>query len=258
VRPALGVTAGRGAAPLQVGAALLRHFGGQAANLVLAAQRSAVALVQLVAQHLPGFRDHAVYRGRQVRPRPWPALPALNCGARGAAPPQQIPARLRCTRRCQRLQHLPAPPPPAPPRPCLLQVFLYKRAQIFVGDVFGAFNGQGLGQFDDIDKLTMFADYRCARARLPAPWLPAWNSCPPASSQPACMHNPTQRQRLTGPCPAARRVPVVLRVMGVLQYSAELEEQVGAGACCLRPSTLPCSSRAAGPWVGQIKGELEG
>ncbi|PNG63007.1 hypothetical protein TSOC_015453, partial [Tetrabaena socialis] len=45
----------------------------------------------LVAQVCPGFRDHAVYRGRQV--------------------------------------------------------FLYKRAQIFVGDVFGAFGGEGLGAF---------------------------------------------------------------------------------------------------------------
>ena len=41
-----------------------------------------------------------------------------------------------------------------------LQVFFYKRAQIFTGDVWGAFQGQGLGAFDDIAKLTMFADYR--------------------------------------------------------------------------------------------------
>mmetsp|Transcript_19534 Transcript_19534/g.35217 ORF Transcript_19534/g.35217 Transcript_19534/m.35217 type:complete len:336 (-) Transcript_19534:155-1162(-) len=41
------------------------------------------------------------------------------------------------------------------------QVFIYKRAQIFVADVYGAFQGQGLyGKFHDIDQLTMFADYR--------------------------------------------------------------------------------------------------
>lgn len=40
------------------------------------------------------------------------------------------------------------------------QVFLYKRAQIFVADVFGAFQGKGLGRFDDIGELTTFADYR--------------------------------------------------------------------------------------------------
>jgi hypothetical protein len=38
-----------------------------------------------------------------------------------------------------------------------VQVFFYKRAQIFVGDLYGAFGGQGLGQFHDIDQITMFA-----------------------------------------------------------------------------------------------------
>ncbi|EFJ39686.1 hypothetical protein VOLCADRAFT_120119 [Volvox carteri f. nagariensis] len=88
----------------EVGSTLLQHFGGQAAKMVEAAGGSALGLVQLVAQLFPGFRDHAVYRGRQV--------------------------------------------------------FLYKRAQIFVGDVYGAFGGEGLGAFCDIDQLTMFADYR--------------------------------------------------------------------------------------------------
>jgi hypothetical protein len=66
---------------------------------------------------------------------------------------------------------------------CATQVFFYKRAQIFVGDVYGAFGGQGLGCFPDAAQLTMFADYR---------------------------------------------VPVVLRLMGLLQYSAELARQVRA------------------------------
>eukprot|EP01026_Neomeris_dumetosa_P011888 TRINITY_DN14207_c0_g1_i1.p1 TRINITY_DN14207_c0_g1~~TRINITY_DN14207_c0_g1_i1.p1 ORF type:complete len:349 (-),score=31.03 TRINITY_DN14207_c0_g1_i1:122-1075(-) len=61
------------------------------------------------------------------------------------------------------------------------QIFIYKRAQIFVGDVWGAFQGEGLGKFDDIDSLTMFADYR---------------------------------------------VPVVLRELGILQYSEELQRLV--------------------------------
>jgi hypothetical protein len=50
----------------QVGSGLLRHFGGRAAALVGAARGSAAALVELLAAHFPGFRDHAVYRGRQV------------------------------------------------------------------------------------------------------------------------------------------------------------------------------------------------
>lgn len=65
---------------------------------------------------------------------------------------------------------------------CCHQVFFYKRAQIFVGDLYGAFGGEGLGHFEDIGELTMFADYR---------------------------------------------VPVVLRLMGVLQYGSDLAHKVG-------------------------------
>lgn len=39
-------------------------------------------------------------------------------------------------------------------------VSLYKRAQILIGDIWACFEGKGLGKFDDIDTLTMFADYR--------------------------------------------------------------------------------------------------
>lgn len=37
---------------------------------------------------------------------------------------------------------------------------ILKRAQIFVADVWAAFEGKGYGEFRDIDKITMFADYR--------------------------------------------------------------------------------------------------
>lgn len=40
------------------------------------------------------------------------------------------------------------------------RVAIYKRAQILVGDVWACFRGEGLGQFEDIQKITMFADYR--------------------------------------------------------------------------------------------------
>ncbi|KAJ0182810.1 hypothetical protein K1T71_002179 [Dendrolimus kikuchii] len=40
------------------------------------------------------------------------------------------------------------------------RVSLYKRAQILVSDIWNFFNGTGLGGFEDIDKITMFADYR--------------------------------------------------------------------------------------------------
>ncbi|XP_057788669.1 uncharacterized protein LOC131005663 [Salvia miltiorrhiza] len=39
------------------------------------------------------------------------------------------------------------------------QIFLYKRAQIFAADLWGAFKGQGYGELKDIESVTMFADY---------------------------------------------------------------------------------------------------
>ncbi len=45
-------------------------------------------------------------------------------------------------------------------------IYLYKRAQIAAGDLWGAFNGEGLGTFHDIDELTMFADYRVPQILL--------------------------------------------------------------------------------------------
>ncbi|KAI1842778.1 hypothetical protein JX265_005105 [Neoarthrinium moseri] len=39
-------------------------------------------------------------------------------------------------------------------------VRLLKRAQIFVADLWACFNGESWGEFYDIDKITMFADYR--------------------------------------------------------------------------------------------------
>ncbi len=40
----------------------------------------------------------------------------------------------------------------------------YKRAQIVVSDLWGAFSGQGPGAFDNLDALTMFADYKVPQA----------------------------------------------------------------------------------------------
>jgi len=39
-------------------------------------------------------------------------------------------------------------------------VYLYKRAQLLVADLFGAFEGEGYGEFFDLDQLTIFADYK--------------------------------------------------------------------------------------------------
>ncbi|QSS62992.1 DUF2419 superfamily domain-containing protein [Histoplasma capsulatum] len=40
------------------------------------------------------------------------------------------------------------------------EVRFYKRAQILVADLWACFRGKSYGKFHDIDKLTMFADYR--------------------------------------------------------------------------------------------------
>lgn len=40
------------------------------------------------------------------------------------------------------------------------RVRFYKRAQILVADLWACFNGEGYGRFDDIETLTIFADYR--------------------------------------------------------------------------------------------------
>jgi hypothetical protein len=37
------------------------------------------------------------------------------------------------------------------------QLFFYKRAQIWAGDLYGCFRGQGLGHFRDVGELTTFA-----------------------------------------------------------------------------------------------------
>lgn len=37
------------------------------------------------------------------------------------------------------------------------KVRLYKRAQILVADLWACFNGEDFGEFEDIDKITMFA-----------------------------------------------------------------------------------------------------
>jgi hypothetical protein len=39
-------------------------------------------------------------------------------------------------------------------------VYLYKRAQLLVADLYGAFEGEGYGEFTDLDQLTIFADYK--------------------------------------------------------------------------------------------------
>lgn len=43
------------------------------------------------------------------------------------------------------------------------RVGLHKRSQILIADIWACFEGKGLGEFSDIDSLTMFADYLVPR-----------------------------------------------------------------------------------------------
>jgi len=46
------------------------------------------------------------------------------------------------------------------------RVSFYKRAQIVIADVWACFEGKTWGQFDDIEAITMFADYKVPQALL--------------------------------------------------------------------------------------------
>ncbi|CAO3636469.1 unnamed protein product [Cunninghamella blakesleeana] len=44
------------------------------------------------------------------------------------------------------------------------KVYILKRAQILVADIWACFDGKSFGEFNDIDSITMFADYRVPQA----------------------------------------------------------------------------------------------
>lgn len=46
------------------------------------------------------------------------------------------------------------------------RVSFYKRAQILIADIWACFEGKSWGQFDDIEVITMFADYKVPQALL--------------------------------------------------------------------------------------------
>ncbi len=48
-------------------------------------------------------------------------------------------------------------------------VKLYKRAQILIADIWACCEGKGLGYFEDIEDVTMFADYRVPQVSIPCP-----------------------------------------------------------------------------------------
>lgn len=88
----------------EVGKVLLEKYDGRFENVIKAADKSAVRLLELIVEEFPCFRDQAEFAGKRVS--------------------------------------------------------ILKRAQILVGDIWCCYSAKGLGYFHDIDKITMFADYR--------------------------------------------------------------------------------------------------
>ncbi|PWZ40227.1 UPF0553 protein [Zea mays] len=125
----------------EVGQELKRSFGGQAANLVKSAGNSAATLIELITRHFPGFQ-HIILSYMHI----------FDCTDRFTDKHVQI-----LTIQPDSVVQLDGF------RDHSLykghQVFLYKRAQIFVADLWGAFKGQNYGEFHDINSITIFADY---------------------------------------------------------------------------------------------------
>ena len=106
------------------GRILLEKFSGSFANCVVSANHSAQKLLQLIVDNFPSFRDEANYAGKKV---------SFYKRAQSMFVKQDS---------------------------FLLQLYVLFRSTVLVADVWGLFKGKGLGQFDDIGCLTMFADYR--------------------------------------------------------------------------------------------------
>ncbi|KAI9721990.1 MAG: hypothetical protein M1812_001949 [Candelaria pacifica] len=88
----------------EAGQVLYEKFDCSFLNCLTDADGSAAALVNLLAENFPCFRDEIRFAGKTVK--------------------------------------------------------FYKRAQILVADIWACFEGETYGAFYDIDKITMFADYR--------------------------------------------------------------------------------------------------
>lgn len=93
----------------EAGTVLLERFDGSVESMIRNGKNSAIALLNILFDNFPSFRDCSDFEGKTV---------------------------------------------------CFL-----KRAQIFIADLWYNFGGQGLGEFHDIDSITMFADYRVPQVK---------------------------------------------------------------------------------------------
>ncbi|ODN00389.1 hypothetical protein Ocin01_06291 [Orchesella cincta] len=94
----------------EAGRVLIEKYQGSFVNCIKACSNSAQALLKLVVNDFPSYRDEADFEGKRVS--------------------------------------------------------IYKRVQILIGDIWACFDGKDLGHFEDIETLTMFADYRVPQVLL--------------------------------------------------------------------------------------------
>jgi hypothetical protein len=100
-------------------------WNGQAARLVECADRDAARLAQMITENFTSFNDIAVYESADAETR-----------TRAASPRRRVvPSNYQ-------------------------EVRIFKRAQILVTDLWGAFGGKDWGAFENIAALTAFADYK--------------------------------------------------------------------------------------------------
>ncbi len=90
-------------------------------NCIAKANGSAFDLISIIYDNFPSFRDEGIYNGK----------PGNIAGKTN-----ELSKLIQST------------------------VTFLKRAQILVADLWGCFEGESYGRFKDIEKLTMFADYR--------------------------------------------------------------------------------------------------
>lgn len=71
------------------------------------------------------------------------------------------------------------------------RVRIYKRAQILVADLWACFNGEGYGEFNDIDKITMFAGKSFGisfQTPFPGLWLIFYRLSNPSDAAPTRLY----------------------------------------------------------------------
>ncbi len=127
----------------ELGTVLQDRWSGNAARLVESAQCDAARLARMIAESFPSFNDVAVYN---------PDMSLRGVAKRRSHALSVAEGNPQVTRRLLR--------PVGARNDTFDEVHFFKRAQILVADLWGAFGDKQWGAFKNIDVLTAFADYK--------------------------------------------------------------------------------------------------